>query len=167
MKIRKLIMLLSLSSSLMLPFTTTIGSSAQAAEINTSITSNIDLEYYKNSPYFNVTTNGDDFEIVLTQSGLLQYCKDNNLPLPEVSMLRAAGTTAIRGSVLSGTFKVYISKSDLNFIANRGAPAVGLILGGLPYFVVGSIITYVAPGNYSHGRVFVYQNYNYQYWYYQ
>ncbi|CRH17541.1 hypothetical protein ACN6J9_13550 [Carnobacterium maltaromaticum] len=137
-----------------------------ASEAET-IQETIDLEYYKNSPYFSVSSDGNNFEIELTRSGLIQYCKDNNLPLPAPDLARAAGTTKIVGSVFSGTFKIYIKKSDLNFLANRGGAGVSLIFGSLPGFVLSSIIAYIAPGNYSHGRVFVYQNYSYQYWYYQ
>lgn len=137
-----------------------------ASEAKT-IQETIDLEYYKNSPYFSVSSDGNNFEIELTRSGLVQYCKDNNLPLPAPDLARAAGTTKIVGSVFSGTFKIYIKKSDLNFIANRGAPAVGMLLGGVKYFVIASIISYITPGTYSHGRVFIYQSYSYQYWYYQ
>ncbi len=144
-------------------FSPTVVNASEAETIQETI----DIEYYKNSPYFFVNSDGNNFEIELTRAGLGQYCKDNNLPLPAPDLTRAAGTTKIVGSVFSGTFKIYIKKSDLNFLANRGGASVSLIFGSLPSFVISSVIAYLAPGNYSHGRVFIYQSYSYQYWYYQ
>ncbi|MGX7015010.1 hypothetical protein [Vagococcus silagei] len=135
----------------------------------------IDLDFFKNSPYYEVTIDGNEFEIVLSDENLNkliadssfstpQLFSDENVPIP----MGAPGVTKITGNVLSGNYKVYISKYHLNQIAKIGISGVTAALGGLPGWLVGSIIGLVTPGTfYHHGRVFVYQAYGYHYWYYQ
>ena len=167
---------MALISSLILPMLICGGATNVSADENegrsynqefTIIDETIDLEYYENSPYFEVKTDGDNFEISLTDAALKQYASDNNLPAPETGKLRAQGQTKISGNIASGNFKIFIKKDHLNWLANRGSAGIGALFGGLPGFVVGSLVALIVPANYQHGRVFVYQGRNYQYWYYQ
>lgn len=117
------------------------------------------LKSAKENPNIHVETNGDDFTIVIPDSLLGNQSN---------TLTRAAGTSKVEGKISSGNFKVYLSKNALNAIRTGGASFVASFIPGfggkLASFLAGVI---ASNSPYYHGRVFVYRNHAYQYWYYQ
>lgn len=119
------------------------------------------------NPYLDVQVNGDDFTITFTDADFYKASREFQ-GLPTNRIPRANGVNKIQGKLTSGNFKVYVTGKTLNAVKNLGAPALGFLLGGGWGFVASSIYSVTqAENNFQHGRVFVYQGFQYQYWYYQ
>ncbi|WP_440132561.1 hypothetical protein [Enterococcus faecium] len=86
--------------------------------------------------------------------------------IPVSKVPRSNGVNKIQGKISSGNFKIYLTKNTLNAIKTFGIGALGKIIpGGAGWLLSGLFAIISADSNFKHGRVFVYQNYRYQYWY--
>lgn len=119
------------------------------------------LEALKKNPNFDVEINGNDFTITFSDSALLS--NDS-----EVQLYRSNGVNKISGNVLSGSFKVYLTGNALKLIKTTGSGAISSFLGGGLGFAASTIYNIISvESTFTHGRVFVFANYQFQYWYYQ
>lgn len=114
-------------------------------------------------PYASVEIEGDNFTILYSEESLL-----NAVNSPTIILSRANGINAIRGSLLSGNFSVYLTRNVLGTLQRTGASALSFLLGGGMGFVASTIYNLViADQGFAHGRVFVFRGYYLHYWYYQ
>lgn len=117
------------------------------------------------NPNIEVEVNGDDFTITFYDTDVYNAIEEFQI-LPVTSFLRANGVNKIQGKITSGNFKVYLTKNTLNAIKTFGISALGKLIPGGAGWITASLLAIIsADSNYKHGRVFVYQNYRYQYWY--
>lgn len=130
----------------------------------------LDIDFFEKSDYYSVSIDGDNFIISLSDFGLYKMAKDNGINIPSSILSyksRAAGRTTIIGKISSGNYQIYIKAGHLSALKYAGFGLPGLF-GGLPGGVVSMIANIINGGsNFTHGRVFLYQGYRYQYWYYQ
>lgn len=115
----------------------------------------------KNNPYVDVEINGDDFTLTFTDKDVYEA---NGL----VYRQRAFGTNKVTGNWKTGNVNVYVSAGTLNTVRNIGGSALAFLVGGVGGFVINQIVSIAnSNNNHKHGRVFVYQNFRFSYWYYQ
>lgn len=115
----------------------------------------------ENNPYVDVEINGDEFTLTFTDKDVYEA---NGL----VYRQRAAGTNKVTGNWKTGNVNVYLSAGTLNAVRTIGPSAIAFLVGGAGGFVISQIVN-IANSNKSHkhGRVFVYKNFRFSYWYYQ
>lgn len=123
------------------------------------------LEEAKNNPYLDLEIDGDNFTITFTDADVYKAVRESQ-GLPVTRIPRANGINAIKGKLSSGDFKVYITANTLNVLKGSGASAISYLLGGGYGFVGSTIYNLInSENNFKHGRVFVFKNYQHQYWY--
>lgn len=123
------------------------------------------LKQAQQNPNVDVEVNGDDFLIIFTDADVYKSVRESQ-SIPVSRVFRANGVNKIQGKISSGNFKVYLTKNTLNAIKTFGIGALGKIIpGGAGWLLSGLFAIISADSNFKHGRVFVYQNYRYQYWY--
>ena len=114
-----------------------------------------------NNPYVDVEIDGDEFTLTFTDKDVYEA---NGL----VYRQRAAGTNKVTGNWRTGNVRVYVSAGTLNAVRNIGGSALAFLIGNAGGFVLNQIINIANSNrNHKHGRVFVYQNFRFSYWYYQ
>lgn len=123
------------------------------------------LQEIDKNPNVNVEIDGDDFTITFTDSVVYKsVAETQGNPLMIAPM--SNGVNKIQGAISSGNFKVYLSKNTLGAVKTFGIGALGKIIpGGVGWLLAGLTSVISADKTFNHGRVFVYQNYRYQYWY--
>ncbi|MFS1133262.1 hypothetical protein [Enterococcus hirae] len=123
------------------------------------------LKQAQQNPNVDVEVIGDDFSITFTDADVYNSVKESQV-IPVLKVPRSNGVNKIEGKISSGNFKVYLTKNTLNAIKTFGIGALGKIIpGGAGWLLSGLFTIISADSNFKHGRVFVYQNYRYQYWY--
>ena len=156
-------------------FTTLLFSSQNVfAEIKNdhSVSTNELVLPAKESPYCEVEIEEDFFTIYISDSEVIEELKKQGYNVELTSnnkrVKRSTGVTKIEGKLSSGNFKVYLSKNMLNTLEKVGPKALSFLLGGLAGFSASVIYDIIsADSGFTHGRVFVFKNYLYHYWYYQ
>lgn len=126
----------------------------------------------KESPYCEVEIEEDFFTIYISDSEIIEELKKQGYNVALTSnnkrVKRSAGVTKIEGKLSSGNFNVYLSKNMLNTLEKVGPKALSFLIGGGFGFVASVIYDIITADNgFTHGRVFVFKNYLYHYWYYQ
>ncbi|MTD40396.1 hypothetical protein GIX45_17580 [Erwinia sp. CPCC 100877] len=108
-----------------------------ATQPDTQIEANDDLNYYKNSEYFDVNeqSNGDTV-VTISDSNLIALLKEKGIdtnPFNRLLMARANGTTKIvwHGAARNGNVDVYLSKNVLNGMLNIGVGGIAAIVATL------------------------------------
>lgn len=176
MKFITSILTMTLIGSSLLPAATMFAASNNDSQTSTTIDN--DLDFYKNSKYFTVKSQGEDTIITISDQNLVAYMSELGMDVPvelqRMAMSRAAGVTKIvwHGQARYGNVDLYLSQTWLNNCSKMGTSAIvgalGLIIKGGGWGVAfSSISSVVSSGNHKHGRVFVIKKFNMSYWYYQ
>lgn len=173
MNIKKFLITISVIFSLGMFGFVSINNDVRADEqfgIQNSVDMRETLESLKTNPNVQVSVSGDDFTITFSDSTLYSSAYSNNLINRNSRLVvpYSNGVKKITGNIASGKFKVYLTGNSLRLIKSTGASAISTYLGGgLGFF--GSTIYNIITNekDFSHGRVFVFANYQFQYWYYQ
>lgn len=123
------------------------------------------LQEIDKNPNYNVEIDGDNFTITFSDAAVFESIADSQ-DIPVMIAPRSNGVNKIQGALTSGSFKIYLSKNVLTNLKSLGIGAIAKIIPGLPGYVIFAIAGVVtADKEFKHGRVFIYKNFRYQYWY--
>lgn len=121
---------------------------------------NNDIKNFYDNPYFNVTTQGEDTIITITDSNLVKLLEANGVNSSSIirNFAQKEGVSKIvwHGQARYGNVDVYLSKTALNNVSAGGIGVLGLILAvpSLGYSIA-SLIAGLAAGNvWTSGQVF-------------
>lgn len=159
----------SLLSSSFMPGISLVSNAATNESIQ--ISNSLDLDYYRNSQYFDVTEENGKTIIEITDSNFIEYLKELGMDTSAFEQTlqqeRAAGVTKIViHSFWKGNADLYLSKGWLNTISAAGvgaiAGALGALLPGAGWgAAIGAIAGAISAQTFSHGKVFMMRSFLY------